>query len=115
MHYEHETKFIRAVDGDTIDVMIDHGFRVYTRQRLRLARIDAPELRDKDPEVMKRAFEARDFIVHFFVENGFRCALYTEKTDRFGRYIAEVEVNGKNLSDELLRVGLAETYRGEAK
>lgn len=35
----------RVVDGDTIDLDIDVGFRHYTAQRIRLAGLDAPEIR----------------------------------------------------------------------
>jgi endonuclease YncB( thermonuclease family) len=34
------------VDGDTIDVLLDLGFDSYRRERLRLARVNTPELRE---------------------------------------------------------------------
>ena len=38
----------RVVDGDTIDVAIDLGFDVCTKQRVRLLGIDTPESRTSD-------------------------------------------------------------------
>ena len=38
----------KIVDGDTVDVLIDLGFDVMTRQRVRLLGIDAPESRTSD-------------------------------------------------------------------
>lgn len=35
----------RVIDGDTLDVTLDLGFSVSTRQRLRSRTIDAPEIR----------------------------------------------------------------------
>lgn len=42
--WTYKAKVERIVDADTIDVSIDCGFHIYTRKRLRLARIDAPEI-----------------------------------------------------------------------
>lgn len=43
--YYYKLQNIRVVDGDTIDADIDLGFKVSTRQRIRLNRINAPETR----------------------------------------------------------------------
>jgi micrococcal nuclease len=43
----------KVVDGDTIDVCIDLGFDVLTRQRVRLLGIDTPESRTSDAEEKK--------------------------------------------------------------
>lgn len=43
--YYYKLQKIRVVDGDTIDADIDLGFKVSTRQRIRLNRINAPETR----------------------------------------------------------------------
>ena len=40
----------KIVDGDTIDVTLDLGFSVCTRQRVRLLGIDTPESRTSDKE-----------------------------------------------------------------
>ena len=43
--YYYKLSKIKVIDGDTIDADIDLGFKVYTRQRIRLNRINAPETR----------------------------------------------------------------------
>ena len=43
----------KVVDGDTIDVTLDLGFDVCTRQRVRLLGIDTPESRTSDSEEKK--------------------------------------------------------------
>lgn len=48
----------RVIDGDTVDVTIDLGFDVATRQRLRSNLIDAPEIRGAD-KIRGRAAAAR--------------------------------------------------------
>ena len=43
----------KVVDGDTIDVTLDLGFDVCTRQRVRLLGIDTPESRTSNKEEKK--------------------------------------------------------------
>ena len=105
-------KVSRIVDGDTIDLVIDCGFDIHTRQRMRLARIDAPEVRGEErPEGLKSKAFLEDFL------HGIDQVLVTTLKDKgkFGRYIAEIVVikDGEmiNLSDKLLEEGLAEEYK----
>lgn len=45
--YTYRAKLIRVIDGDTIDAIIDLGFDVWVKKRIRLNGIDAPETRTK--------------------------------------------------------------------
>ncbi len=111
MHYGHKTRFLKTIDGDTIDVEIDVGFRIFSKQRLRLARIDACEMHSKVPEEKERAIRARDYIETVFKEwAGKPITIHTEKTDKYGRYVAEVSIGGVNLSDLLLDAGIVNQY-----
>ena len=51
-HYNAE--LIRIIDGDTIDVMLDLGFYVWVKKRIRLYGIDTPETRTRDVEEKER-------------------------------------------------------------
>jgi micrococcal nuclease len=47
--YEYKVKeVVKVVDGDTIDVIIDLGFDLSKKERVRLAGIDTPESRTRD-------------------------------------------------------------------
>lgn len=114
MHYGHRTKFLKAIDGDTVDVEIDMGFRIFSKQRLRLARIDACEMRSQVPGEKEKAIRARDYIELFFKSHPEApLTIHTEKTDKYGRYVAEVELGEINLSDELLNAGIVMHYPKE--
>jgi micrococcal nuclease len=52
-------KFDRIIDGDTVDILIDVGFDITIKQRVRLLNIDAPETRTKDLEEKERGLEAK--------------------------------------------------------
>ena len=57
--YEYKIKSIdRVVDGDTVDVIIDLGFDILHKTRVRLYGIDAPESRTRDLEEKKRGLKA---------------------------------------------------------
>ena len=44
------TEIVKVLDGDTIDVIIDLGFDLYKKQRVRIAGVDTPEKRTRDLE-----------------------------------------------------------------
>lgn len=101
----------RVVDGDTLDVMIDCGFRRYSVERLRLARINTPETRGEKREdgLISKAFVEKVLPINS------RIALISTKEDAFGRWLSEVYYLDEmrveqNLSDVLLANGLAEIY-----
>ena len=44
------TKIVKVLDGDTIDVLIDLGFDLYKKERVRIAGVDTPVKRTRDLE-----------------------------------------------------------------
>jgi micrococcal nuclease len=103
----------KVVDGDTIDVEIDMGFKIFSHERVRLARINTPELNALDPIVRSAAQSAMLAVNNLVL--GKQVVISTKKTDLYGRYLAEVyyvDQDGQqlNLSDELLAKGLAVMY-----
>jgi micrococcal nuclease len=103
--YTYKAIVVRIVDGDTMDVDLDLGFYMRTRQRLRLARIDTPE------RGQEGFTEATDRVKEL-CPVGSEVIVSTSKTGGFGRWLAEVEFSGdQNLSNVLLEEGLAEVYK----
>ena len=61
--YEYKIKeVVKVVDGDTIDIIIDLGFDLTKKERVRLAGIDTPESRTKDLEEKELGLEAKEFL-----------------------------------------------------
>ena len=52
--YTYKIKLDRVVDGDTIDAMIDLGFDVSIKKRIRFMGINTPESRTRDLEEKAR-------------------------------------------------------------
>ncbi len=57
-NYVRKARIVHFVDGDTVDAEIDFGFRVSQTHRLRLLRVNTPELRSSDPEIRILASKA---------------------------------------------------------
>lgn len=134
MAYEYKTiefraQCVRVIDGDTVDMVIDRGFRDYRLDRFRLYGIDTPEMNDKDPAVRLKAVEARDLMQSWLQPSGvllgtgivrvtswpLRIVTYKDP-DNFGRWLVDIymqDAEGKefHVNQELLARGLAVPYR----
>ena len=102
-------KITKVVDGDTIDVIIDLGYKISVDTRVRLLGIDAPEIRTKNPEEKSKGIEAANFLRAFldgYTEHD-QVILQSKKLDGFGRSLGHIFLNGENLSDIMLINGHA--------
>lgn len=88
-------------DGDSI---------VVGRERIRIENIDAPELDGKCPQEAALALKARDRLT-VLLRPGF--ALQRTGTDRYGRTLARITANGRDIGQQLIREQLARPYRGK--
>jgi micrococcal nuclease len=89
----------RLIDADTLDVDVDLGFQVWTRRRLRLAKVDAPE--SGSPE--GRA--AKNFVLSQLTRAQ-TLVLRTTKIDLHGRYVADLFLSPHEIDiDECYRKG----------
>lgn len=111
--YKYKAKIDRIVDGDTMDIVVDLGFKITTHQRIRLEGINTPETYNvkKNSEEYKKGLAAKEFVISRFESNNFEALIETEKdTGKFGRYIATVwlDDNTTSLNKELVEKGFAE-------
>ena len=97
--YTYTAEVIRVIDGDTLLVLIDCGFSVFKKERIRLARINCPEMDTDDGKKAKEFVEEN-------VKVGSTIMLYSKKKDSYGRYIGEVKFKDvtvdRNLSDFII-------------
>lgn len=90
--FEYKAKVIRVIDGDTLEVDIDLGFKIILRkEKLRLLEIDTPELRSSDANERKEAQVAKKFVQDVLPENGnIIVRTKKDKKGKYGRYLANV-------------------------
>jgi micrococcal nuclease len=109
-------KIEKVVDGDTIDITVDLGFSMFTKQRVRLIGIDTPESNSKDETERKLALEAKDYAIKWFVNHP-NLAIRTTKDDKYGRILGEFFATGQteSLNAQMVRLGYAWAYDGGTK
>ena len=108
MDYTYKALVVGVYDGDTITVDIDLGMNTWKKNvKLRLARIDTPEIRGVEKEEGKRV---RDYVRVTILDKEVVIKTSKDKTGKYGRYIAEVLIDGMNLNDHLLELGMAIEY-----
>lgn len=112
--YWYRAKFVRAVDGDTIEVTVDHGMKILSDQHLRVKDINAPEMSGvkKESEEYKKGVIVRDRVESLLRPNPI-LMIHTEKDKlTFNRYVADVYYQTgsgwTSLADTLLAEGLAQ-------
>lgn len=110
--YEVDPASLRAVDGDTVDCVVDLGFRVYLGQRLRLAGINAAE---HDTEAGQ---QAKEYLAHHLSNAVTARIVTTQGREKYGRLLAHLwvryEANGPehDLNADLVRTGHAVPWDG---
>lgn len=97
----------QVIDGDTIEVLIDLGYHIKAVERVRLLRINCPEMKG---ETRAAGEQAKQFTADEIL--GKEVTLISYKTDSFKRWLGEIiytnkDGNEANLSNELLRRGYA--------
>lgn len=88
--FEYQCKIVRVIDGDTVVVNIDLGFRIRVEHSVRLAGINAPEKNTIEGK------EAAKFL-SILLPVGAVVAMKTEKpypADKYGRWVADISLNG---------------------
>ena len=115
--YEYAVKeLVKVVDGDTVDVVIDLGFNLSKKERVRLAGIDTPESRTRDAEEKVFGLEAKAYL-KTRLENCEKLIVKTEKDGKYGRmlgwfYSYEEETS---INIEMVEKGYAWEYDGGKK
>ena len=109
---------MRVVDGDTVDVMVDLGFKTFAKIRVRLHGIDAPETRTRDLSEKKRGLICKTFLENTLEDDG-DLILNSVGVDKYGRSLGVLFKNSKdrdslgtNVNNLLVSEGLAERYFG---
>lgn len=104
--YEYKVKeIVKIYDGDTVTVILDLGFNVTKLEILRFAYIDAPELRGEEHD---RGIISRDYVrERMYKAKNITVKTHKDHKGKYGRYIAELFLDGINLNEELVQENLA--------
>ena len=110
-------KVIKVVDGDTIDVMLDLGFDIMYKSRVRLFGIDTPESRTRDLVEKKYGLMSKEYL-KTALKNAEKIVIKThkgEETGKFGRILGEIFCDGVNINQQMCDEHHAVPYVGQNK
>ena len=121
--YIYRGKLDRVVDGDTIDAMIDVGFNIWLKKRVRFKGIDTWESRTRDLEEKAKGLEAKARLIELLDKVSAKPGFFRIKSygvGKYGRLLGEIFImdsdgNQININDKLIEEGHAYVYEGGKK
>ena len=121
--YIYRGKLERVVDGDTIDALIDVGFDIWIKKRIRYSGIDTWESRTRNLEEKAKGLEAKARNKELLMEVSSKPGYFRLKSfgvGKYGRvlgeiYIEDKEVKQYNINKTLISEGHAYIYEGGKK
>jgi len=113
--YEYKIeKVIKVVDGDTVDVLIDLGFKTFVKKRVRVYGINTPETRTRDLKEKKLGLEAKARVEDLLAEKKGEIVLKSHGVGKFGRVLGVIYFSDSetDLGSILISEGHAKEYYG---
>lgn len=102
----------RVVDGDTLRVIIDHGFDLRSDQIVRIAGINAPEL--STPEGQKAKTWAINWVASHASKGEWPFALLAKPAkDNYGRRLGDLVIGKSSYGADAIAAGQAMPWNGE--
>jgi micrococcal nuclease len=118
--YQYKCKIIKVLDGDTVDIDLDLGFKIIlANQRVRLAGVDTPESRTTITEEKVRGVLSKKKLAEKLPIGSWQI-IETQKPDsnddKFGRILGVIILeDGTRVNDWLIQNNYAVPYKGENK
>jgi len=116
--FTYSAGLLRVVDGDTCDAMIDLGFDIWVKKRIRLYGVDTWECRTRDKKEKVKGLAAKEYVKDL-LENSDEgdFTLKSHGVGKYGRVLGEIFLKGHDDSlNELLKInGHAYEYHGGKK
>ena len=118
------TEIVKVLDGDTIDVLIDLGFDLFKKERVRIAGVDTPEKRTRDLEEKALGIDATNWLKKKLEDtiagDGDELTIRTELvggTGKYGRLLGWLYINedALSLNEQMITEGYAWEYDGGTK
>ena len=117
------TEIVKVVDGDTIDVIIDLGFDLYKKERVRVAGVDTPEKRTRDLEEKELGIDATNWLkdqLESAIDGEDDLVIRTEIDGGFGKYgrllgWLYIGEDTESINERMIKEGYAWSYDGGTK
>ena len=119
--FEYFCKIDRVVDGDTVDVIVDLGFDIHHKARVRMMGIDTPESRTRNKEEKVLGLQSKQRLKELLKGRKIQLVCSKEGKGKFGRILADIiSIDKKtgewiNVNNQLIEEGHARPYFGGSK
>ena len=121
--YIYRAKLDRVVDGDTVDALIDVGFDIWFKKRIRFKGVDTWESRTRNLEEKKKGLAAKARTKELLEEVSSKPGYFRLKSyglGNYGRVLGEIFILDKNknticINNQLISEGHAYIYDGGKK
>ena len=117
------TEITKVLDGDTIDVLIDLGFDLSKKERVRIAGVDTPEKRTRDLEEKELGIDATNWLkdkLEGAIAGDDDLIIRTELVGgvgKYGRLLGWLYIGDStvSLNEDMITEGYAWAYDGGTK
>tara|TARA_Y100001973_G_C5153260_1_gene309300 strand:- start:857 stop:1246 length:390 start_codon:yes stop_codon:yes gene_type:complete len=121
--YIYRGKLERVVDGDTIDALIDVGFDIWVKKRIRYRGIDTWESRTRNLEEKKKGLAAKERNKELLEKVSSKSGYFRLRSygvGKYGRVLADIFIQDKEgkdicINESLITEGHAYVYEGGKK
>lgn len=121
--YIYRAKLDRVVDGDTVDALIDVGFDIWFKKRIRFMGLDTWESRTRDLEEKKLGKLAKERTRQLLEDVSSKSGYFRVRSHglgKYGRVLGEIFIMDKdgkqwNVNETLIAEGHAYVYDGGKK
>jgi len=121
--YIYRAKLDRIIDGDTVDALIDVGFDIWFKKRIRFKGIDTWESRTRNLDEKKKGLAAKKRLEELLLEVSSKPGYFRIRSyglGKYGRVLGEIFIMDEagvqwNINDTLITEGHAYIYDGGKK
>ena len=121
--YIYKAKLDRVVDGDTVDALIDVGFDIWFKKRIRFKGVDTWESRTRNLEEKALGLKAKARTKELLEKVSSKSGYFRIKSyglGKYGRVLADIFIMDKdgkqwNVNETLISEGHAYIYDGGKK
>ena len=108
--FTYKAQLIKVIDGDTLDVLIDLGFNISVKKRIRLFGIDTPEIRTKDLIEKEKGLIVKNRLIEILSKSNNEFFIISHGVGKYGRCLGELFIDDKSINKQLISEGLAKEY-----
>jgi micrococcal nuclease len=107
--YTYTAMVVKVVDGDTLQLMIDLGFRMTYRANCRLNGLNTMELNSNVGDERLEAIRSKEFLEDNCPTGSF-IKIISKKLDKYGRPLVDIYNGDIHLNELMIKEGYAKPY-----